>query len=286
MITQIRDAITANGGTPQSFVLTSALRELVTAYGGTPTKHSATDLLREAITAVGGTPTKHTRGALLKELVAALGGTPKADFGQNLDFVAVTAAVSIELNALALDDSSHIQSISSTSNISGATAGSTISVLSGSLPAGMSLNSGARSITGRPTTSGTANFTLRESLEGVTRDTALSITITDNLADTPTFSGSSWVDNGDGTYTHEGISQTEARFGVGQLVEGSDYRVRATVTGGTLVSIRSGGAGATLVNTPASPIDQTFTMGTTGLGIRFTSNTDGLVLSSVIIQPA
>jgi hypothetical protein len=84
------------------------------------------------------------------------------------------------LSALALDSNSLIQNGNTSIAISGASSGSTISLLSGSLPAGMVLNGGARTISGVPTAVGTSNFTLRETLAGATntpRDTALSITV-------------------------------------------------------------------------------------------------------------
>lgn len=52
MIQYIRQAITTNGGTPQSFSVIGALREIVTVYGGTPTQYSVVGLLREAVTAL------------------------------------------------------------------------------------------------------------------------------------------------------------------------------------------------------------------------------------------
>lgn len=70
--------------------------------------------------------------------------------------------------------------VASTISIMNATPGSTISLQSGALPAGMTLNSSARTITGTPTASSTASFTLRETLGGATgspKDTALSATV-------------------------------------------------------------------------------------------------------------
>jgi hypothetical protein len=83
------------------------------------------------------------------------------------------------LNALSLTGTA-VQNVSSTINIVGATAGSTISVQSGSLPPGMTLNSAARTISGTPPTIAKDNFTLRETLTGATNtpnDTALSIEV-------------------------------------------------------------------------------------------------------------
>lgn len=70
--------------------------------------------------------------------------------------------------------------VASTLRIVGATAGSTITVTSGTVPAGMTLNSAARTITGTPTTAGVASFTLTETLGGATgspKASAVSTTI-------------------------------------------------------------------------------------------------------------
>jgi len=84
------------------------------------------------------------------------------------------------LSALALDDTDFPVSSAKTVNITGATSGSTITVATGALPAGMTLNSAARTISGTPTTEMSYSFTLRETLAdspNSPRDTALSITI-------------------------------------------------------------------------------------------------------------
>ncbi len=94
--------------------------------------------------------------------------------------ITVTNALEVTLNALALDDTSVPEDEAATINITGASSGSTITVHSGVLPAGMTLNSGARTIAGTPTTVETANFTLREThADGSNspRDTALTIVI-------------------------------------------------------------------------------------------------------------
>lgn len=91
----------------------------------------------------------------------------------------ITTQLSL-LFALALDDTSVPEDSAATINITGATSGSTITVQSGSLPSGMTLNSGARTISGTPPTAGSSSFTLRETLAdspNSPRDTALSITI-------------------------------------------------------------------------------------------------------------
>lgn len=68
--------------------------------------------------------------------------------------------------------------VASTIGIIQATPGSTITVQSGFLPAGMTLNSAARTITGTPQVAGSLTFTLRETLAGATntpRDTAQTV---------------------------------------------------------------------------------------------------------------
>jgi hypothetical protein len=84
------------------------------------------------------------------------------------------------LQALTLDDNTHPEDSAATINIGQATTGSTITVQTGSLPTGMTLDSATRTISGTPTTPGTYNFTLRETLTGATNtpnDTALSVVI-------------------------------------------------------------------------------------------------------------
>lgn len=92
MLSYVRQAITTNGGTPQSFRLVDAWRELVTAYGGTPTKYDVIGLMREAITAVGGTPTQWSEIPLLRELLTALGVTPSGYYKRALYVQLGTAA--------------------------------------------------------------------------------------------------------------------------------------------------------------------------------------------------
>ena len=104
----------------------------------------------------------------------------KLGFGFGLGARLRSTATQAYLNALALDDTDVPEDASATINITGASSGSTITVQTGAVPAGMSLNSGARTISGTPTTQETANFTLREThADGSNspRDTSLSITI-------------------------------------------------------------------------------------------------------------
>ncbi len=69
-------------------------------------------------------------------------------------------------------------------DIIGATAGSTISVASGALPDGLTLDSAARTISGTPNLVASSAFTLRETLAGAAntpRDTALSFDVVPTL---------------------------------------------------------------------------------------------------------
>ena len=68
------------------------------------------------------------------------------------------------LNALGFSTGSLTQSSAATVNITNATATSTLALAVGSLPAGMTLNSGARTITGTPTTPGSGTATISETL--------------------------------------------------------------------------------------------------------------------------
>jgi hypothetical protein len=62
-------------------------------------------------------------------------------------------------------------------DVTGSTSGITYSVVSGSLPAGLSLNSSTGYITGSPTTIGTSWFTIRGTKSGATLDEPMSILI-------------------------------------------------------------------------------------------------------------
>lgn len=67
--------------------------------------------------------------------------------------------------------------VESTISVLGTTLGSTLTVSAGSLPAGMTLNSAVRTITGVPTSDNPASFTITETLAGATgspKATALS----------------------------------------------------------------------------------------------------------------
>lgn len=74
----------------------------------------------------------------------------QTDIVNVLTFQVTNVFEAASLSALALDDTDVPTGSPATINITGATSGSTITLLSGSLPPGMSLNSGARTIAGTP----------------------------------------------------------------------------------------------------------------------------------------
>lgn len=86
------------------------------------------------------------------------------------------------LSALSLSDTEGEEGSSVSISILGTTLGSTLSVSSGSLPTGLTLNSAARTITGTLSGAvGTSTFSLRETLSGATnspQDTSLTFEVT------------------------------------------------------------------------------------------------------------
>jgi hypothetical protein len=98
-VTDLRAAVTLNGGTPASYDRIALLRQLVTAYGGTPTQYSIVGLLREAVTAVGGTPASWSTIPLLRELLTALGVSTFSYDGRVLSgLIAVTGGSVAPIN--------------------------------------------------------------------------------------------------------------------------------------------------------------------------------------------
>jgi len=91
-----------------------------------------------------------------------------------------------KLGDLSLDGPEISTGVGSTITIIGATSGSTITVESGAIPAGMTLNNGSRTISGTPDTPGDYSFTLRETLAdspNSPRNSRFSITVTDGSED-------------------------------------------------------------------------------------------------------
>lgn len=98
--TDLRAAISINGGTPVGYDVMSLLRQLVTVYGGTPTQYSHVGLLRQAITALGGTPTQWSIRELLRQLLAALGVVTTSMDGKVLSRLVATTAATPAVPAL------------------------------------------------------------------------------------------------------------------------------------------------------------------------------------------
>lgn len=93
--------------------------------------------------------------------------------------IAVLKPVSITTSSLpgGVQNSAYSQSVAAT----GGTGTYTWSVISGSLPAGLSLNSGTGAITGTPTGYGTSNFTVQATSAGIPGTQALSITVSQRV---------------------------------------------------------------------------------------------------------
>lgn len=92
----------------------------------------------------------------------------------------VTNVLEITLGALTLSSSTATLNASTTITLTGASAGSTFSIVSGALPTGMSINASTGDITGTPTVEAAYSFTVRETnADGSNspRDSALSITV-------------------------------------------------------------------------------------------------------------
>jgi hypothetical protein len=109
-----------------------------------------------------------------------LTNSPNSPRDTVLPITVTNVAEKPQLGALALSTGSVPEGTAATINITGATAGSTLSLAGGTLPAGMTLNSEGRTITGTPSTAQTANFTLREALAdspNSSRETALTVTV-------------------------------------------------------------------------------------------------------------
>lgn len=138
------------------------------SLSGTTVSRGATGLNYEAAT---------SHSVTIRETNASYSNSPR-DTVIAIGVTNVFEAAS--LGALSLDADTAQQDIAATINITGATTGSTLSVASGALPDGLTLNSGARTISGTPTDSGTFAFTLRETLADSAnspRDNSLSIEV-------------------------------------------------------------------------------------------------------------
>lgn len=99
--------------------------------------------------------------------------------------ISVTNVLEVTLSALTLSSSTATLNASTTITLTGESAGSTFSIVSGALPTGMSINASTGDITGTPTVEAAYNFTVRETnVDGSNspRDSALSITVTNITA--------------------------------------------------------------------------------------------------------
>ncbi|WP_239807400.1 putative Ig domain-containing protein [Croceicoccus hydrothermalis] len=176
-----------------------------------------------------------------------------------------------QLSALTLASISITVGQPSAIDIGGATPGSTIALAQGSLPAGLTLDSAARVITGTPNAIGTSSFTLRETLPDSVNspsDTVLSMTIragSDNLVQNGTFDGlSPWQVTSNGTVaTSDNVmSLTRSNsaptvFQTLNLIAGESYRV--------IFDRRNAGGNSTTVQVA---IKTGVSLGTTTIGVH------------------
>ena len=145
---------TAQAGQPVSIAISGATAGS-TITGTVPAGLSINSGLRT----ITGTPTGASTVAIaLTETLAGATNNPRAN---SLAFTVSAAAAN--LGALTLNPAAAQVGGATTINILGATAGSTIT---GTVPAGMTLNSAARTITGTPTTASNTAITLTEALAG------------------------------------------------------------------------------------------------------------------------
>jgi hypothetical protein len=134
------------------------------------------------------------------------------------------------LRALLLSAAAVPEDAAASIAILGRRAGSTLAVASGSLPAGMTLNSGPGTITGTPPTPGTSNFEIDETLGAFTRRTALSVVVEE--AGNPSVPASALTQ---GTQT----ASLSASTGTGAYILGDPWAIVApglTLTGFTTPS--------------------------------------------------
>lgn len=154
---------------------TGSTLSLVDSAGGRVAL-SGTNIVRGAASLNYESETSHS--FTVRETLAGAINTPR-DTVLSLNVTNVLEAGT--LATLSLDTASYVEDVGQSSTILGSTSGSTLAITSGALPTGMTLNSGARTITGTPTTPATYNFTITETLAdavGSPRATALSIVIT------------------------------------------------------------------------------------------------------------
>lgn len=203
-------------------------------------------------------------GLTLNTSTGALTGTPSANgsysftirvtdsIGQTANSAqSVTVAANLTISGT-LASATQGVSYSSSLTASGGHGGNSWSIASGSLPAGLSINSSTGAIAGTPSSTGTSSFTVRvtdgqgfsaDSAQSITVGAAASVSITDQLITDP-------VDGGSAGYllqsNGEAFTQTTLSGGIripGEwLVAGSasQFEVRATVNFGTVTGTATG----------------------------------------------
>lgn len=145
---------------------------------------SGNTIVTDSIAADFETATSHT--ITIRETLAGVFNSPR-DTTLTINVTNVFEQPS--LTALTLSSTTATTGTATTINIVGATAGSTIT---GTVPTGMTLNSGTRTITGTPTTIGTYNFDITETLfDSANSPRVSNVTITVSEAVSPSLPFSS-----------------------------------------------------------------------------------------------
>lgn len=192
------------------------------------------------------------------------------------------------LGTLSINPSTITENEAVTINILGATAGSTLAVTTGALPAGMTLNSAARTITGTPTTIESAAFEIEETLADSANspnDTALTATVeaapvpslidTTDMTQHRTIANSELIDADSFQFYRDGGLIGDIRF----TLPAGNYRVTADLSVETLsgtsfpVQFRMMDTGTQLIVTSATG-SVSFDITTTTTSLRFLNGTN------------
>ncbi|MGB0963901.1 MAG: Ig domain-containing protein [Mycobacterium sp.] len=129
--------------------------------------------------AITGTPTAGGTSVLTFRATDSASPTPNTD--DQVLSVTVNAAAVIDITTTTLPNGTVASAYSQTIAVTNAIGSVTWSLVSGSLPAGLSLNASTGEITGTPTTAGTSNFTARATDSANQDDQALSITVDEQV---------------------------------------------------------------------------------------------------------